>query len=107
MLYFASAILYCKINCFLLENILIEIRAVHKNFKEVKAVKGIDLVIKQGEFVGLLGPNGAGKTTLIEMIEGLQQPDSGDIRVMGKTWAKNETELHSIIGISFQETKFM
>ncbi len=41
------------------------------------------------------------------MIEGLQQPDSGDIRVMGKTWSKNETELHSIIGISFQETKFM
>lgn len=86
---------------------LIEIKSVYKSFKDIEAVKGIDLIIKQGEFVGLLGPNGAGKTTLIEMIEGLQQPDSGDIRVMGKTWSKNETELHSIIGISFQETKFM
>ncbi|HWZ21215.1 MAG TPA: ABC transporter ATP-binding protein [Cytophagaceae bacterium] len=90
-----------------MEAILIDIKNVHKGFKDIKAVNGINLTIRQGEFVGLLGPNGAGKTTLIEMIEGLQQPDSGEILVMGKSWKKNETALHRIIGISFQETKFM
>jgi ABC-2 type transport system ATP-binding protein len=90
-----------------LENILIEIKGVHKSFKDIKAVKGIDLLIKQGEFVGLLGPNGAGKTTLIEIIEGLQQPDEGEIKIVGKGWKNNEEALHRIIGIALQETKFM
>jgi ABC-2 type transport system ATP-binding protein len=90
-----------------MKNKLVEIKNVHKSFKDIKAVKGIDLVIGEGEFLGLLGHNGAGKTTLIEMIEGLQQPDQGEILVMGKSWKQNESELHRIIGISFQETKFM
>ncbi len=86
---------------------LVEITAVEKSFKDIKAVKGIDLVIHEGEFLGLLGPNGAGKTTLIEMIEGLQHPDLGEIRIFGKSWKNNEEELHRIIGLSLQETKFM
>ena len=90
-----------------MENILIDIKNVHKSFKDTKAVNGINLSIREGEFVGLLGPNGAGKTTLIEMIEGLQKPDTGEILVAGKSWKKDETALHRIIGISFQETKFM
>ncbi len=90
-----------------MENTLIEIKNVHKNFKDIKAVIGIDLLIQEGQFLGLLGPNGAGKTTLIEMIEGIQQPDSGEVKIMGKNWKGNEEELHRVIGISFQETKFM
>jgi ABC-2 type transport system ATP-binding protein len=90
-----------------LENLLIEIKGVYKSFKDIQAVKGIDLLIQQGEFVGLLGPNGAGKTTLIEIIEGIQQPDAGEIRILGKSWKKNEEELHRTIGIALQETKFM
>ena len=86
---------------------LIEIRNVHKAFKNVKAVNGINMNIQQGEYVGLLGPNGAGKTTLIEMIEGLQFPDSGEIKIQGKDWKNNDTELHNLIGLSLQETKFM
>ncbi len=90
-----------------MKNFLIDIRDVHKSFKGNKAVNGINLTIGEGEFVGLLGPNGAGKTTLIEIIEGIQKPDKGEILIMGKSWKKNETELHTIIGISFQETKFI
>ncbi len=88
-------------------NYIVEVSGVKKSFKEVHAVKEVNLVIKPGEFVGLLGPNGAGKTTLVEMIEGLQQPDSGIIKIAGKLWKSNQNELHMKIGLTLQETKFM
>ena len=84
----------------------IETKNVIKSFKDVQAVRGISLSIQYGEFVALLGPNGAGKTTMVEMMEGLRKPDSGEIRVMGKTWEKHEKELRKIIGLSLQETRF-
>ena len=84
----------------------IETKNVVKSFKDVRAVRGISLSIQSGEFVALLGPNGAGKTTMVEMMEGLRKPDSGEIRVMGKTWDKHEKELRKIIGLSLQETRF-
>ena len=85
---------------------VIEVQNVWKSFKTVQAVKGIDLNIESGQFVALLGPNGAGKTTLVEMIEGIQKPDKGEITIMGKKWKGNEDELHRIIGLSLQETRF-
>lgn len=86
---------------------VIEVKNVWKSFKTVQAVKGIDLIIPKGQFTALLGPNGAGKTTLVEMIEGIQKPDSGEITIMGKHWKGNEDELHRIIGLSLQETRFI
>ncbi len=86
---------------------ILELTGIKKSFKDVRAVKGVDLRITSGEYVGLLGPNGAGKTTLVEMIEGLQQPDEGVIKIAGKSWKSNQSELHKIIGLSLQETKFM
>jgi ABC-2 type transport system ATP-binding protein len=86
---------------------VIEIRQVYKSFKTVKAVDGIDLTVSRGQFVALLGPNGAGKTTLVEMIEGVQTPDRGEIILMGKRWKGNEDALHRLVGIALQETRFM
>jgi ABC-2 type transport system ATP-binding protein len=86
---------------------VIEVKNVWKAFKTVQAVKGINLNIPKGQFVALLGPNGAGKTTLVEMIEGIQKPDKGEIGIMGKKWKGNEDELHKIIGLSLQETRFI
>src|SRR5512137_1619043 len=88
------------------ENV-IEVKEVWKSFKTVQAVKGISLNIPKGEFVALLGPNGAGKTTLVEMIEGIQKPDRGEIRIMGKHWKGNEDELHRVIGLALQETRLI
>jgi ABC-2 type transport system ATP-binding protein len=88
------------------ENV-IEVKNVWKSFKTVQAVKGVDLSIPRGQFVALLGPNGAGKTTLVEMIEGIQKPDKGEITIMGKRWKENEDELHRLLGISLQETRFI
>ena len=86
---------------------VIEVRSVFKSFKTVQAVNGVDMRVEHGQFVALLGPNGAGKTTLVEMIEGIQKPDKGDILIMGKKWAGHEDELHGIIGLSLQETRFI
>lgn len=86
---------------------VIEVKNVRKSFKTVQAVKNISLTINKGKFVALLGPNGAGKTTLVEMIEGIQKPDAGEILIIGKRWKGNENEIHRIIGISLQETRFI
>jgi len=86
---------------------VIEVRQVHKSFKDVRAVRGIDMTIRKGQFVALLGPNGAGKTTLVEMIEGIQKPDSGEILITGKGWKGHEEELRRVIGLSLQETHFI
>jgi ABC-2 type transport system ATP-binding protein len=86
---------------------VIEVKNVWKSFKTVQAVKGINLKIPKGQFVALLGPNGAGKTTLVEMIEGIQKPDKGEITITGKKWKGNEDELHNLIGLSLQETRFI
>jgi ABC-2 type transport system ATP-binding protein len=91
----------------MIEANVIEVRDVWKSFKAVKAVQGISLNIPKGEYIAILGPNGAGKTTLVEMIEGIQKPDKGDIMIMGKRWKGNEDELHRIIGLSLQETRFI
>jgi ABC-2 type transport system ATP-binding protein len=88
-------------------DLVIEVKNVWKSFKTVQAVKGIDLKIPKGQFVALLGPNGAGKTTMVEMIEGIQKPDKGEITIMNKRWKGNEDELHTIIGLSLQETRFI
>jgi ABC-2 type transport system ATP-binding protein len=61
----------------------IEIRNVKKRYKELQALKGVNLVVEEGEFFGLLGPNGAGKTTLISILAGLARADSGAISVLG------------------------
>ncbi|MEQ8878214.1 MAG: ABC transporter ATP-binding protein [Cyclobacteriaceae bacterium] len=86
---------------------IISVSGVKKFFGSTKAVDGIDLTIEKGEFVALLGPNGAGKTTLVEMIEGIQKPDKGEILINNLPWKGNESKLRKIIGISFQETYFI
>lgn len=86
---------------------IIQVTSVSKTFKDVRAVRELSFNIYPGEFVALLGPNGAGKTTMMEMIEGIQHPDSGVIRIDNSTWKENPARLRSLIGISLQETHFI
>ncbi|MCB9941123.1 MAG: ABC transporter ATP-binding protein [Planctomycetaceae bacterium] len=62
----------------------------HREYREVKAVRGIDLAVKQGEFVAFLGPNGAGKTTTLKLLSGVINPTSGEAKVMGYVPWKRE-----------------
>ena len=91
----------------MVNNYLIEAQGIHKHFKNVNAVNGVDFSILKGEYVALLGPNGAGKTTLVEMIEGIRNPDRGEILVKGRSTREDKQSLYSILGISFQETRFL
>jgi ABC-2 type transport system ATP-binding protein len=75
-----------------------------KQYGALTAVDGLDLEVHQGECFGLLGPNGAGKTTTVEILEGLNDPTSGDVEVLGLRWSTNEFELRQRLGISLQET---
>ncbi len=72
----------------------------------VDAVNGIDLEIPVGECFGLLGPNGAGKTTTVEIFEGLNQPTSGEVEVLGRQWSSHAAEIRERIGVTLQETRF-
>ena len=80
-------------------------RGLVKRYADVIAVNGLDLEIRRGECFGLLGPNGAGKTTTIEILEGLTQPDEGEVEILGTTWSKDAPELRERMGISLQETQ--
>jgi multiple sugar transport system ATP-binding protein len=62
----------------------VETRGVRKVFGEVRAVDGVDLVTREGEFLVLLGPSGCGKTTLLRMIAGLEPPTGGQILIGGQ-----------------------
>ena len=59
---------------------------VTKRFGSLTAVDGISMQVGQGEIYGVLGPNGAGKTTFLRMLFGLIRPDSGTLRIFGRTW---------------------
>jgi len=64
---------------------------VHKTFRSglrrrrTRALRGLDLQVERGEIFGFLGPNGAGKTTTIKILVDLLRPDSGEVRILGRS----------------------
>ena len=87
-------------------SVAIQCRDLRKTYDgKVEAVRGLNLEIHGGECFGLLGPNGAGKTTTIEILEGLLQPTSGQVSILGHSWSENEREMREWLGISLQETR--
>jgi ABC-2 type transport system ATP-binding protein len=84
----------------------VQCRDLRKTYDgKVEAVRGLNFEIQIGECFGLLGPNGAGKTTTIEVLEGLLEPTSGEVTILGRTWRENARELREWLGISLQETR--
>ncbi len=63
--------------------IVLELRGIRKSFGGEEVLKGISLMVKEGEFVTLLGSSGCGKTTTLRIIAGLEYPDSGDVLLEG------------------------
>ena len=81
----------------------IDIKGLTKSYGELKALNGVNISIKKGEFFGLLGPNGAGKTTTINILTGLVFKESGSTKVFGKDTIKDFRYTRSKIGIAAQE----
>ena len=83
-----------------------DLKKTYRAKPPVDALRGVDLTVAEGECFGVLGPNGAGKTTAIEILEGLLDATSGEVRVLDKTWQHDANQIREEIGISLQETRF-
>jgi len=81
---------------------VIRVRGLTKRYGDVQAVDGIDFDVAKGEIFGLLGPNGAGKTTTVEILEGLRQPDGGQVSVLGVDVSHDADAIKPRIGVSLQ-----
>ena len=62
-----------------MSDLAIEAHGLRKRYKDVEALRGIDLAVPTGTVLGVLGPNGAGKTTLLRMLAGVDEPDTGQV----------------------------
>lgn len=81
---------------------LLTAKSISKTYREKVAVNHIDLTVKEGQLIAFLGPNGAGKSTTINMLTGLIQITSGEIRLAGLD--PKQKEYHHKIGVVFQNS---
>jgi ABC-2 type transport system ATP-binding protein len=80
---------------------VLQVSALTKKYADLVAVDNISFQVAAGRCFGILGPNGAGKTTTIEMLEGLLQPDSGEIHYHGQPARREDFQQ---LGVQFQQT---
>ena len=81
---------------------VIEVLNLRKSYGRVIAADDISFEARRGEIFGLLGPNGAGKTTVLECLEGIRQPDRGDLAVLGINPTRQPGRLRRLIGVQLQ-----
>jgi ABC-2 type transport system ATP-binding protein len=81
---------------------VVQVKDFCKVYGNVNAVDGISFEVHRGEIFGLLGPNGAGKTTTLESLEGLRQPTSGSLIILGVDPTQQPQKLNNLIGVQLQ-----
>jgi ABC-2 type transport system ATP-binding protein len=85
-----------------MEESVVTIKKFTKTYGDFVAVDDISFEVQNGEIFGLLGPNGAGKTTTLECLEGLRQPDSGEMQIKGVDPQREPRKLRDMIGVQLQ-----
>ncbi len=83
---------------------IVQVEGLVKRYRDVRAVDGIDLEVREGEIFGVLGANGAGKTTAVECIQGLRTPDEGTIRLCGLDPTRQREQLRRLVGSQLQDS---
>lgn len=81
------------------------VTGLHKSFGDNEVLKGIDLMVKQGEVVCIIGPSGSGKSTLLRCINLLEQPTAGSVKLLGAEMTDPDVELNQVrthVGMVFQ-----
>ena len=79
-------------------------RNLRKQYGETIALNDFSLEIGRGEIFGIIGPNGSGKTTAVECMQGLRDPDAGEIRVLGVDPQGDRSRLKTLVGSQLQES---
>lgn len=85
---------------------IIEVAALTKNFKDIMAVQNLNLNVYRGDVFGFLGPNGAGKSTTIRMLLSLIKPSKGSIKIFGKTLTDSRENILKNIGAIVEKPDF-
>lgn len=83
------------------------LKKTYKNGKDIPAVVDVTFSVEPGEIYGILGPNGAGKTTTLEIIEGLKEPTSGQIEVLGHRIPNDGEAVRRKIGVQLQTSAYL
>ena len=84
---------------------VVKVHGLTKQYGELNAVAGVDLIIEPGEIFSLLGPNGAGKTTTVEILEGFRPRSSGSVSVLGVDPNNGDSTWRNRLGIVHQNSQ--
>lgn len=87
-------------------DVVIDVEEMRRSYGRFEAVQGVSLDVRRGEVFALLGTNGAGKTTTIEVLEGLQRPSAGRVRVLGMDPVGDRTKVRPRTGVMLQDGGF-
>ncbi len=87
---------------------VIEVKDLKKVYPSgTQAVRGVSFEVKKGEIFGILGPNGAGKTTTLEILEGLKEPSSGQVTILGHHLPHEADAVRQKIGVQLQSSSYL
>jgi ABC-2 type transport system ATP-binding protein len=86
--------------------IVIETHGLGKTYKEVSALKSLDLTVHKNSIFGFLGPNGAGKTTTIKLLLGLAKPTAGSATVFAHDIVRDNVEIRKRVGYLAQDPRY-
>lgn len=86
-----------------MENVLLKIKNINKQYGDKKVVSGESFDVLEGDILGFIGPNGAGKSTSINMMTTILSPDSGEIYFQGKEIKKQENVYKRALGVVPQD----
>ncbi len=81
-----------------MNEIIIQLNGITKNFKHIKALDNISFHVGKGELFGIVGPDGAGKTTLMKILCGVEIEYDGELLIFGRNATKNRREINKRIG---------